>query len=100
MTSGSILVYNSNELSCRQGGAIVKGLAAFAKHGDSYAQALVTRLLQSVYVPLLEMIRAWIFEGQLLTDSSEFFVARNAGMHAMVFTVVYRAHVCNCLLMP
>ena len=61
-----------------QGGAIINGLSAFAKHGDPYARTLVARLLQAVCVPLLDMIRAWVFEGRLLTESAEFFVAHQA----------------------
>jgi gamma-tubulin complex component 3 len=61
-----------------QGGAIINGLAAFAKHGDPYARTLVARLLQAVCVPLLDMIRAWVFEGRLLSESCEFFITNQA----------------------
>lgn len=68
----------SSCVSHAQGGAIINGLSAFAKHGDPYARALVARLLQAVCVPLLDMIRAWVFEGRLLSESTEFFVATQA----------------------
>lgn len=38
----------------------------------------MARLLQAVCVPLLDMIRTWVFEGRLVSEGTEFFVAKQA----------------------
>ncbi|KAG1679629.1 hypothetical protein FOA52_006146 [Chlamydomonas sp. UWO 241] len=48
-------------------------------HGDPFVRSYTSRMLDAVCVPLFEMIRRWVFEGQLEDPYGEFFVVKQAG---------------------
>ncbi len=58
-----------------RGGALASVLFAHTQQGDPLARGLVQRVLGRVCVPLFEMIRRWVSEGELVDAHGEFFVA-------------------------
>ena len=55
---------------------MISALVAYAQHGDPYLRTVLNRMLQGVSAPVLNMIKAWVSDGQLLPDAEEFFVQR------------------------
>lgn len=45
-------------------------------HGDPFVRSYTARILHAVCVPLFEMIRKWVFEGQIEDPHGEFFVVK------------------------
>lgn len=58
-----------------RGGALASGVFAFTIHGDPDSSLFVSKLTKQLCVPLLDMIRCWIFDGELRDEVGEFFVA-------------------------
>eukprot|EP00899_Mesostigma_viride_P022858 jgi/Mesvir1/3757/Mv15031-RA.1 len=57
-----------------RGGGLASAIHAHTRHGDPGVRSLVTRLLRQTCVPLFEMLRRWMFEGELVDPYREFFV--------------------------
>ncbi|CAM9222888.1 unnamed protein product [Discosporangium mesarthrocarpum] len=60
-----------------KGGALASCLHTHMQHGDPFVRAQVHRVMVGVCAPLFEMIRHWVFEGELKDDHNEFFVSVN-----------------------
>jgi gamma-tubulin complex component 3 len=57
-----------------RGGALISVLHLHSQQGDSVARSLIHRMLARVSLPLFEMLRRWILEGELSDAHGEFFV--------------------------
>ena len=57
---------------------MVSALVAYAQHGDPYLRTVVERMLQTVSAPVLNMVSAWVSDGQLLPDAEEFFIQKQS----------------------
>lgn len=66
--------------SCKnlQGGAMAGEIHLHAQHGDPLFHDLMKRLLHKVCLPLFEMVRSWVMEGDLRDLYSEFFVSEES----------------------
>lgn len=62
-----------------RGGALASVLYGHAYQGDPQAKSLVHRVLRRACVPLFEMLRRWVLEGELLDAYGEFFVVAVKG---------------------
>eukprot|EP00898_Chlorokybus_atmophyticus_P006935 jgi/Chlat1/7242/Chrsp58S06891 len=58
----------------KMGGALASAIHAHAQHGDPVVHSFVTQLLRQVCAPLFDMVRSWVFEGELIDPYGEFFV--------------------------
>lgn len=58
-----------------RGGALASCLEGHLRHGDPMVQALVSRTLRRVCVPLVDMLHRWVYEGELDDPHGEFFVS-------------------------
>lgn len=58
-----------------KGGALVSTLYAYSQHGDPDVRSLVKHLLNQIYRPINKMLNCWIFDGELIDNSLEFFIA-------------------------
>ncbi|KAK9864643.1 hypothetical protein WJX84_011115, partial [Apatococcus fuscideae] len=56
------------------GGALVRQISVLAHHGDPFLRACLGRMLTAVSAPLVEMVRAWLFDGRLDMPPGEFFI--------------------------
>ena len=61
-----------------KGGALAGELFKYAEHGDPFVRATVSRVLEDVCSPLLEMLSQWLSAGDLEDPHGEFFVAQDA----------------------
>jgi len=68
-----------DSLAYVRGGALASVLFAHSQQGDPLARGLVHRILGRVCVPLFEMLRRWLLEGELVDACGEFFVAAVKG---------------------
>jgi gamma-tubulin complex component 3 len=68
----AVLVDSAGDL---RGGALASCLEGHLRHGDPMVQALVSRTLRRVCVPLVDMLHRWVYEGELDDPHGEFFVA-------------------------
>lgn len=57
-----------------KGGALVDKIHSFTAHGDPYVRAFAHKLLMQITRPWYEMLKTWIYEGQLRDPFQEFFV--------------------------
>jgi gamma-tubulin complex component 3 len=48
-----------------KGGILISSLYAYSKHGDPSTKALISRILDLVSQPIIDMIRQWMVEGEL-----------------------------------
>lgn len=63
------------ETKNRKGGQIISLIHSFAaSHGDPFVSAFAERLLTHVTRPFYDMLRHWIYDGELLDPHLEFFV--------------------------
>lgn len=63
------------EARSRRGGQLVSMIHGFStSHGDPFVGAFAERLLSHVTRPFYDMLRQWIYNGELLDPYSEFFV--------------------------
>lgn len=58
-----------------RGGALLSRLYQYADHGDPAMQKFIQKILAEVSRPFQDMLRKWIFEGELEDPCQEFFVA-------------------------
>ncbi|KAI9286402.1 Spc98 family-domain-containing protein [Umbelopsis sp. AD052] len=58
----------------QKGGAFVSVIHNYTKHGDPFIQKFISQLLEEVSAPFWEMLRMWIYEGELEDPYEEFFV--------------------------
>jgi Gamma tubulin complex component N-terminal len=61
-----------------KGGALVDKIHSFTAHGDPYVRAFAHKLLMQITRPWYEMLKTWIYEGQLRDPFQEFFVRETA----------------------
>ncbi|KAI9013604.1 Spc98 family-domain-containing protein [Hyaloraphidium curvatum] len=61
-----------------KGGALLSKLHTYADHGDPALQRFIQKLLTEVSRPFQDMLRRWIFEGELEDPAEEFFIALGA----------------------
>src|SRR5438046_9838374 len=57
-----------------KGGALVDRVHSFTAHGDPYVRSFAHKLLAQITRPWYEMLKTWIYEGQLHDPFQEFFV--------------------------
>lgn len=58
----------------QKGGLLASTIYEFSYHGDANAKKLMKRILESVCVPLYNMLMRWITDGQLDDPYNEFFI--------------------------
>jgi gamma-tubulin complex component 3 len=64
-----------------KGGNFLSALFSYSKTGHPGTKALMSRLLQQVSVPYLQMIESWMIEGELNDAFHEFFVEENLDLN-------------------
>ena len=65
-----------DESKTRRGGQIISLIHSFASsHGDPFIGSFAERLLSHTTRPFYDMLRLWIYDGELSDPHSEFFVA-------------------------
>src|SRR5271155_5864737 len=57
-----------------KGGALVDKVHSFTSHGDPYIRHFAHTLLHKITRPWYEMLKTWIYAGQLRDPFQEFFV--------------------------
>ena len=57
-----------------KGGALIDRVHSFTAHGDPYVRSFAHKLLTQITRPWYEMLKTWIYEGQLRDPFQEFFV--------------------------
>ena len=57
-----------------KGGSLVDRVHSFTAHGDPYVRSFAHKLLTQITRPWYEMLKTWIYEGQLRDPFQEFFV--------------------------
>ena len=63
------------KLTARKGGQLISMVHGFSSsHGDPFVGAFAERLLSSVTRPFYDMLRQWIYDGELSDPYHEFFV--------------------------
>ncbi|TKA30805.1 hypothetical protein B0A50_02525 [Salinomyces thailandicus] len=71
----SLLVESSQG---KKGGELISLIHSFAtSHGDPFVYCFAERLLSSLTRPFYNMLRAWIYDGELEDPYLEFFVSEN-----------------------
>ncbi|KAI9805726.1 MAG: Microtubule-nucleating Tub4p (gamma-tubulin) complex component [Piccolia ochrophora] len=66
------------ESKSKRGGQLVTLIHGFSSsHGDPFVGAFAERLLSPVTRPLYDMLREWIYNGELSDPHQEFFVTEN-----------------------
>lgn len=65
----------------QSGGELAGGIYAHTRVGDPFAKEFVMRILRRVCVPLFEMIRAWVYEGELNDPNGECFIKEEKMKH-------------------
>ncbi|KAJ3043517.1 Gamma-tubulin complex component 3 [Rhizophlyctis rosea] len=58
-----------------KGGALISIVHNYVNHGDPFVQMFIHRLLSEISKPFYDMLRRWIYEGELEDPFDEFFVA-------------------------
>ncbi|CAD7697869.1 unnamed protein product [Ostreobium quekettii] len=58
----------------KSGGELAGAVYSYLHQGDPTTHAFTNRMLQRVRVPVLDMIKQWVFEGELYDPYGEFFV--------------------------
>lgn len=61
-----------------RGGALLSLLHSYTVHGDPFIRSFTSTLLEKVSAPFFKSLASWIYEGELVDPSSEFFVERNS----------------------
>ena len=65
-------------VSDERGGALLSKLHGYVDHGDPALQKFIQKMLVEVSRPFQDLLRKWIFEGELEDPAEEFFVALGA----------------------
>ncbi|KAI9342003.1 Spc98 family-domain-containing protein [Obelidium mucronatum] len=60
-----------------RGGALLSMIHGYTNHGDPFVQEFVEGLLKEVSVPFYQMLRRWLYEGELNDPYQEFFVVHD-----------------------
>ncbi|KAF3007644.1 Microtubule-nucleating Tub4p (gamma-tubulin) complex component [Curvularia kusanoi] len=69
----SLMVEQSKNL---KGGQLISMIHSFSlNHGDPYVMAFAERLLSDVTRPFYDMLRQWVYDGELSDPFGEFFVS-------------------------
>ncbi|KAL8721949.1 MAG: hypothetical protein Q9225_001463 [Loekoesia sp. 1 TL-2023] len=69
----------AEEAKTRKGGQLITVIHAFSSsHGDPFVAAFAERMLVSVTRPFYDMLRQWIYDGELSDPYQEFFVHEQA----------------------
>ena len=61
----------------KTGGELAGAIYSYLQQGDPTTQTFLKRILQRVCVPLFDMIKQWVFEGELCDQHREFFIQDN-----------------------
>ncbi|KAL1590524.1 hypothetical protein WHR41_00904 [Cladosporium halotolerans] len=62
----------------KKGGELISLIHSFAiSHGDPFVHSFAERLLSNITKPFYNMLRAWIYDGELEDPYQEFFVFEN-----------------------
>ncbi len=65
----------ADNLVARKGGQLISMVHGFSSsHGDPFVGAFAERLLSSVTRPFYDMLRQWIYDGELSDPYQEFFI--------------------------
>lgn len=68
-----------DESKTRKGGQLISLIHSFASsHGDPFVGAFAERLLSHTTRPFYEMLRLWIYDGELSDPYTEFFVTEQS----------------------
>eukprot|EP00164_Ancoracysta_twista_P021569 GFYU01039261.1.p1 GENE.GFYU01039261.1~~GFYU01039261.1.p1 ORF type:complete len:388 (-),score=49.40 GFYU01039261.1:95-1258(-) len=59
----------------KKGGALASAIHSFRQHGDPTVRAFVQRIMCKVSMPIFNMMKRWVFEGEIEDPFHEFFVA-------------------------
>jgi gamma-tubulin complex component 3 len=71
----SLIVENAKD---KKGGELISLVHTFAtSHGDPFVHNFAERLLSDITKPFYNMLRAWIYDGELEDPHQEFFVYEN-----------------------
>ncbi|CAD6581720.1 MAG: Microtubule-nucleating Tub4p (gamma-tubulin) complex component [Cyphobasidiales sp. Tagirdzhanova-0007] len=63
-----------------RGGALLSFIHSYTAHGDPFIRSFTSSLLEKVSGPFFKSLAAWIYEGELVDPSAEFFVERNGNI--------------------
>jgi gamma-tubulin complex component 3 len=67
------------ESKTRKGGELIALIHSFSlNHGDPYVMAFAERLLSDVTRPFYDMLRQWVYDGELSDPFGEFFVSEQS----------------------
>lgn len=67
------------ESKTRKGGQLIALIHSFSlNHGDPYVMAFAERLLTDVTRPFYDMLRQWVYDGELSDPFGEFFVSEQS----------------------
>jgi gamma-tubulin complex component 3 len=67
------------ESKTRKGGELISLIHSFSlNHGDPYVMAFAERLLSDVTRPFYDMLRQWVYDGELSDPFGEFFVSEQS----------------------
>ncbi|KAL5117038.1 Microtubule-nucleating Tub4p (gamma-tubulin) complex component [Pleosporales sp. CAS-2024a] len=68
-----------DESKTRKGGQLIALIHSFSlNHGDPYVMAFAERLLSDVTRPFYDMLRQWVYDGELSDPYGEFFVSEQS----------------------
>ncbi|ORY38840.1 hypothetical protein BCR33DRAFT_421940 [Rhizoclosmatium globosum] len=70
----SVLVDSSDGL---RGGALLSMIHGYTNHGDPFVKQFVEGLLKEISVPFYQMLKRWLYEGELNDPFNEFFVVQD-----------------------
>ncbi|KAL8714019.1 MAG: hypothetical protein Q9220_002165 [cf. Caloplaca sp. 1 TL-2023] len=72
----------AEEAKSRKGGQLITMIHAFSSsHGDPFVAAFAERMLTQVTRPFYDMLRQWIYDGELSDPYLEFFVHEQSQQH-------------------
>ena len=69
----------TDESKNKKGGELISLIHSFSlNHGDPYVMAFAERLLSDVTRPFYDMLRQWVYDGELSDPFGEFFVSEQS----------------------
>lgn len=77
-----ILAVLIDSTESQSGGELAGGIYAHTRVGDPFAKEFVMRILRRVSVPLFDMIKAWVYEGDLNDPNGECFITEDKTKHS------------------
>ncbi|KAJ3115120.1 Gamma-tubulin complex component 3 [Physocladia obscura] len=75
----SVLVDSSEDL---RGGALLSMIHGYTNHGDPFVQSFVEKMLKEISLPFYQMLKRWLYEGELNDPFQEFFVVYDRNVDA------------------